>query len=69
MDEFMFDKRVVRRNIERGLITQQDYINHLERLQDTSSKCEPVEETLYSDGEVEGTADSGSSGETTPQLR
>ena len=67
MDEFMFDKRVVRRNIERGLITQQDYINYLKNLGDTSSQCEPVEETLYPNGETEGAADSGNNGEATIQ--
>jgi hypothetical protein len=47
MDSNIFDKRVVRRNIEKGLITQQDYLNYLKNLQDMTGGCDSVEERLY----------------------
>ena len=53
MDPSIFDKRVVRRNIRKGLITQQDYLDHLSGLEDRSDACEPVEEQLYPKDEEE----------------
>ena len=53
MESSIFDKRVVRRNIERGLITQQDYLDHLAGLPDTTDLSEPVEEQLYPEDELE----------------
>lgn len=57
MDSSVFDKRVVRRNIEKGLITQQQYLEHLSGLNDLSEQCEPVEESLYPEEETEPEAD------------
>lgn len=53
MDTSIFDKRVVRRNMEKGLITQQDYLEYLKGLEDKNEECEPVEERLYPKDETE----------------
>ena len=53
MDSSIFDKRVVRRNIEKGLITQQDYLDHLAGLEDKDDSCDSVEEQLYPEDEAE----------------
>jgi hypothetical protein len=47
MDSNIFDKRVVRRNIEKGVISQQDYLKYLNELEDNAGNCDVVEEELY----------------------
>lgn len=47
-DEFLFDKRIIKRNIEKKLISESDYKSYLSRLKDESSDCEKVDiEELY----------------------
>jgi hypothetical protein len=41
--EVLFDKRVVERNIARGLITREEYNQYLESLEDASEQTIPVE--------------------------
>ena len=65
MDSFLFDKRVVRKNIEKGLITQQEYVAYLEGLEDVGTNSQPVEETLYADDDT-NTMDGGNN-EDAPQ--
>jgi hypothetical protein len=53
MDPSIFDKRVVRRNIRKGIITQQQYVDYIKGLDDKVDDCEPVEEQLYLKDEPE----------------
>ena len=53
MDTKLFDKRVVRRNIDRGLVSQKDYDAYLKGLGDVEDECEPVEVSLYPSDEEE----------------
>ena len=39
----LFDLRTVERNIEHGLITREEYLAHLEGLEDATDKGLPVE--------------------------
>ncbi|MCA9666580.1 MAG: hypothetical protein KC503_13355 [Myxococcales bacterium] len=40
MEEFLFDKRLVERNIRAGLITREEYEAHLAKLADVTDKGE-----------------------------
>ena len=68
MDSFIFDRRVVRRNIEKGFITQQEYLDHIKNLPDMAEQCEQVEESLYPDEKEEETPDISEADETAPSL-
>jgi len=67
MNSFLFDKRVVRRNIEKGIITQQDYLAYLEGLENTEENCDLVEEKLYVSDEDGQVSDGEPAEETTPE--
>lgn len=45
----LFDKRIVERNIKKGLITRKDYDKFLKSLADASVKAAPPEEPLPDD--------------------
>jgi hypothetical protein len=47
MDEKQFDKRVIWRNVNKGMVSQKDYDNHLSKLENMEDECEPVEVSLY----------------------
>ena len=47
MDDTLFDRRVVRRNINKGLVSQNEYDKHLSKLSNLAEECEDVEVTLY----------------------
>ena len=47
MDTKLFDKRVIRRNIDRGMVSQKDYDGYLSSLENMENECEPVEVCLY----------------------
>ena len=42
-DKKLFDRRVVERNIDKGLITREEYEEHLESLEDAEDNAEPIE--------------------------
>jgi hypothetical protein len=48
--DWMFDKRVLERNIRRGLITRTDYRNYLKTLEDMSDNIAPPDEDDLFDG-------------------
>jgi len=39
----LMDKRIIERNIEKGLISKQDFEQHLAQLADKEGECERVE--------------------------
>ena len=41
--ERVYDLRTLQRNLERGLITQEQYQQHLDALEDKADNVEPVE--------------------------
>ena len=45
-ENFIFDKRIVKRNIENGKIDREDYLRFLKKLNDASSEAAPFEATL-----------------------
>ena len=53
MDPKLFDKRVVRRNIDKNLISRKDYDKWLAGLDDMEDECEPVEVSLFPSDEEE----------------
>lgn len=61
IDESMFDTRVVERNMRRGLITQKDYQEYLESLEDNEDNAAPIESEfevgVLEDDEEEGGED------------
>ena len=58
MDEKLFDKRVIRRNIDKGLVSQREYDKFLSKLANVEEECTEVEITLYpSDNGKENDAD------------
>lgn len=42
-DERLFDRRTVERNIDKGLITREEYNEYLESLQDKADNAESME--------------------------
>lgn len=40
--EWLFDKRIVERNISKGLITQEEYEKHIKTLEDKTDHAEVV---------------------------
>ena len=53
MDPLLMDKRVVERNIEKGLITREEYEEYRAKLPDLEEECEEVEVSLYKTDEEE----------------
>ncbi len=51
IDEMKIDKRIVERNITKGLITKEQYAQHLDDLKDLTPKMDlvPIEEEVESD--------------------
>lgn len=45
----LFDRRVVERNIKKGLVTTKDYEKHLKGLADATAKLAPKDEPLVTD--------------------
>ena len=61
MDPQLMDKRIVERNIEKGLITREEYEEYCAKLPDLVRECEEVEVSLYpSDDDEEETEESES---------
>ena len=56
-DDQLFDRRVVERNIEKGLVTREEYEDYLEGLDDTEDNAETIEAEfeagLFEDDEEE----------------
>lgn len=50
MDNRLFDKRVIRRNLDKGAITLKDYQKHIEGLPDATS-YDVLDIPLYQKGE------------------
>jgi hypothetical protein len=66
MNDKLFDKRVARRNIDQGLVSQKDYDNYLSNLPDLTDKSALVDVSLYpSTDEAAGRPDGG--GRKSPQ--
>jgi len=59
LDLTKFDTRILRRNIKKGLLTEQDYKNHLAKLEDCSNSYELInlEEPEVLDVEMPKTSD------------
>lgn len=49
-DNFLFDKRIVKRNIDHGLVKQEEYLNHIEKLKDCADETDNFEALLTSGG-------------------
>ena len=51
IDDMTIDKRIVERNIQKGLLTQDQYDQHLEGLKDLTPKMDlvPIEEEIVED--------------------
>lgn len=45
----LFDRRVVDRNIKKGLVTTKDYEKHLKALPDAAAKAAPIEQARIDD--------------------
>jgi hypothetical protein len=43
LDLTKFDTRIIRRNLKTGLVTNQDYQNHLSKLEDCSNSYELID--------------------------
>ena len=56
LDPKLFDRRIVERNIKRGLITRKDYDKYLKSLTDAADKLKPSDESHESGGIPEGNA-------------
>ena len=60
-EENLFDRRIVNKNIERGLITKEEYEAFLEQLEDSIDKAAVVQATFNnSDQEEDSESDSDS---------
>ena len=64
-EENLFDRRIVNKNIERGLITKEEYEAFLEQLEDSIDKAAVVQATFNNsdqeeDSESESDSDSSS---------
>ena len=44
--DMKFDKRIIERNLRVGLLTQQDYQNHLDSLKDLADECSMIESEM-----------------------
>jgi hypothetical protein len=55
LDPKLFDRRIVERNIKRGLITRKDYDKYLKSLSDSADKLRPAEESHEAPSGSEGT--------------
>jgi len=56
LDEQLVDRRIVERNIEKGLLTRKDYDKYLDKLKDVEDNAEEVvleEEEEAAEGEAE----------------
>ena len=51
MDPRVFDKRVVRRNLNNGRITKDEYEKYMNALPDMNDQAEPVTEKLFGNEE------------------
>ena len=65
-EENLFDRRIVKKNIQRGLVTQEEYESYLEQLEDSIDKAAVVraqfnnsdqEEDLDSDSDSDSDLD------------
>ena len=68
MDTKIIDKRVVARNINKGLLTKAEYDKHVKELPDLTDACEEVSETLFGSSDDEADADDESSSEATGEV-
>lgn len=60
LDEQLVDRRIVERNIEKGLLTRKDYDKYLDKLKDVEDNAEEVvleEEEEAAEGEAEDGAE------------
>ena len=55
MDPRLVDKRVAMRNLNKGLISKEDYDKHIASLPDLADACEDVSEKLFGETEAEET--------------
>lgn len=46
-NEFLFDSRIVQRNIRDGRLPRGEFEKHLNNLADLESKCEDIGEEIY----------------------
>ena len=60
MELKLIDKRVVDRNLSKGLLATADYNKYMAELPDLADACEEVTETLFGGGEEEAEAEASS---------
>lgn len=41
-DDMLFDKRIVQRNVKKGLVEKKDVEKRIEQLPDRANQCEPI---------------------------
>jgi len=56
----LFDKRLVTRNIEKGLVTRAEYRKHLESLEDSASRCVEMAVSLFGEDKEDASKDAPS---------
>ena len=59
-EENLFDRRIVKKNIERGLITKEEYEAFLEQLEDSIDKAAVVQATFNNSDQEEEDSESDS---------
>ena len=53
MDLKLFDKRVVMRNIAKGVVSKEEYRKYLKTLGDLSDECEEIEVLMFDEDKEE----------------
>ena len=67
MNPVDYDKRVINRNFEKGIISKEEYENFLKALPDLEDQSEVIDVSLYDDdSESEAEAEAETGGETNP---
>ena len=61
MDLKLFDKRVVMRNIEKGVVSKSEYHKHIKALEDLSDQCEELDVSMSDDDREKEGSDSDDS--------
>ena len=67
MNEKLFDKRVVSRNINQGLVSQKEYDDYLTKLADLGDECTSVDVSLYPSDEEDEESKPESEEEPSPE--
>lgn len=67
MDPRLIDKRVIKRNMNTGVVTKDQFDKYLAGLQDMAANAEPVREKLYGNLEEEAPMDDDDSADETDE--